>query len=117
MTSNESNIEISPVIEDIIQDVYSESIKNDALKQKEEGNILFRQGNYNDALLKFNNAIELDPNNEVFYLNRSMCNATLHNWLLSIEDAILSIKINKKYTKAHYRLVKGVYLSIYLSIY
>lgn len=47
-----------------------------------------------------------------------MCHASLNDWVKSIEDAKISLKINNKYTKAHYRLVKGImYQFIYLSFY
>ena len=45
------------------------SKKDEALKYKEDGNNYYKNGNYNDALISFNNAINLDPDNEIFYCN------------------------------------------------
>lgn len=80
---------------------------SEAQRAKEEGNHLFRQGLFNEAVEKFSQAISLDPNNEVYYANRSLVYFSLKEWQKSLEDGIMATKINKEYVKAHYRVVKA----------
>lgn len=44
-----------------------------AVQLKEEGNLLFKQKNYDAAIRKFSEAIALDPRNATFYGNRAAC--------------------------------------------
>ena len=75
---------------------------------KEEGNKFYADGLYTEAIEKFTAALELSPENEVLYLNRSMSHAALKNWKASVTDARKAILIKSSYHKAHYRVVKGL---------
>jgi tetratricopeptide (TPR) repeat protein len=44
----------------------------------------------------------------VIYCNRSLCYGAMNNWTSSIIDATRSTKLNSRYVKAHFRLVKGL---------
>ena len=78
-----------------------------AAKLKEEGNDAYRCGKYQEALDLFSSAIQLDPENENLFCNRSMCFAALHDWISSASDAKKSVSLSQKYVKAHFRLVKA----------
>jgi tetratricopeptide (TPR) repeat protein len=79
-----------------------------ALRKKEMGNESYKNGDFTTALTLFNEAIDLDGNNETFYCNRSMCHAALKDWWSSISDARKAILMNPKYVKAHFRLIKAL---------
>jgi tetratricopeptide (TPR) repeat protein len=84
------------------------SNSDQALQKKDAGNEAYRAGDYARACALFTEAISLDPTNETFYCNRSMCHAAMQNWRDSIVDAQEAISLSEKYVKAHFRLVKGL---------
>jgi len=75
---------------------------------KDQGNELFKAGEYSEAISKFTSAIAYEPENKVFYCNRSLCHAALEDWTTSLEDAMKAISIDVKYAKAHFRVVKAL---------
>lgn len=85
------------------------SSKDKAIIHKEEGNNHYKNGNYDLALKSFNIAIDLDPSNEIFYCNRSMCYSAMNDKNNCLNDAKKSVELSKgkKYVKSHYRLVKA----------
>jgi tetratricopeptide (TPR) repeat protein len=44
----------------------------------------------------------------ILYCNRSLCYGAMNNWISSIVDASRSTKLNPRYVKAHFRLIKGL---------
>lgn len=58
-----------------------------AAELKQRGNAAFSEGNFNEAISLFSEAIALEPVNEVLYCNRSMAHASLENWEQSVADA------------------------------
>ena len=40
----------------------------------------------------------------VYYANRSMCHIKMENYGLSLNDGLESVKLNKDYVKAYYRV-------------
>lgn len=46
---------------------------NKALEYKDKGNNLFKNKDYAKAIECFTNAIQEDPNDHIFYSNRSLC--------------------------------------------
>jgi len=75
-----------------------------ALKYKDEGNVHFKAGEHAKAIEKYTYATELDPNNPVFYTNRSNAYYIMKNYEKSERDARKSIKCKATWEKGHYRL-------------
>lgn len=71
------------------------------------GNNAFKIKDYPLAIKHFTQAIEIDPLNPIYYSNRSLAYASQQDWLLSAQDAKESIKLDSKFTKGHFRLVKS----------
>lgn len=86
----------------------NENIKILAEKNKELGNNLFKEGKFIEAIEKFTEANKLDPSNDIYLVNRSICYAHLKNWEYSAKDAKSAIKISSRNNKAHFRLVKAL---------
>ncbi len=59
------------------------------------------------ALGFYTQAIELDPRNEKFYCNRSMCHGAMKQWDKCELDAKMAIERDDKYIKAYFWLVKA----------
>ena len=54
---------------------------------KNEGNELFKESHFADALEKYNQAIDLNPEVPTYYCNRAFCHTKMENHGLAIEDA------------------------------
>ena len=81
------------------------NLEAEALKEK--GNEDFRSGHYEDALAHYMNAIEIDGSNAKYYVNKSLCHASLHQWQDSVAAAKTAVRLSPKLTKAHFRLIKA----------
>ncbi|KAI9802259.1 MAG: hypothetical protein M1825_002980 [Sarcosagium campestre] len=66
---------------------------------KSEGNKAFSENRFDEAVAKFSEAIELDPNNHVLYSNRSGAYASLKDYEKSLEDANKTITIKPDWPK------------------
>ena len=78
-----------------------EEAKADALK--DEGNALFKDGKYADAVSKYDAAIELNPEVPAYYTNRAFCHLKMENHGLAIADATVALELDKTFIKAYYR--------------
>ncbi|XP_013171099.1 PREDICTED: serine/threonine-protein phosphatase 5 [Papilio xuthus] len=74
-----------------------------AEKLKNEANEFFKKQNYDAAIELYTKAIEKNPNNAVFFANRSIANLRLENFGYALVDASMAIDLDKNYTKAYYR--------------
>ena len=72
-------------------------------KLKEEGNNLYLEEKYERALECYTKAIQLNPNDSIFYSNRSAVNLILGEYKLALKDSLTAINLDKKFTKAYYR--------------
>ncbi|XP_063539055.1 serine/threonine-protein phosphatase 5 [Cydia strobilella] len=70
---------------------------------KNEANEYFKKQNYNTAIELYSKAIENNPNNAVYYANRSISNLRLENFGYALTDASRAIELDRSYTKAYYR--------------
>ncbi|KAK7052840.1 hypothetical protein VNI00_004159 [Paramarasmius palmivorus] len=73
-------------------------------KLKEEGNSLFAKKDYRAAIVKYNEAINLDDRNPVLYANRAACRIGLKQYLDAASDASTATEIDPTYAKAWARL-------------
>ena len=54
-------------------------------------------------MVGYTKAINLDPNNAVFYSNRAFAHIKLENFGSAITDATKSLELDPSYVKAYYR--------------
>ncbi|XP_041270543.1 small glutamine-rich tetratricopeptide repeat-containing protein beta isoform X3 [Onychostruthus taczanowskii] len=71
---------------------------------KDEGNNHMKEENYGAAVDCYTRAIELDPNNAVYYCNRAAAQSKLNNFREAIKDCESAIAIDPKYSKAYGRM-------------
>lgn len=64
-------------------------------------NILEKE--YDRAIEMYTQAIELDPNNAVYYANRSLAHLRQECFGSALEDGILAVKNDPTYIKGYYR--------------
>lgn len=69
---------------------------------KNEGNNAFSSGDYNTAIQKFTQAIDLSPNNHVLYSNRSASYCALRQYDQALIDAEKTIQIEPSWSKVFY---------------
>eukprot|EP00916_Digyalum_oweni_P002526 GHVL01004634.1.p1 GENE.GHVL01004634.1~~GHVL01004634.1.p1 ORF type:complete len:222 (+),score=51.10 GHVL01004634.1:46-711(+) len=77
----------------------------EALDKKEEGNLLYKDKKYLEAIECYTFAINLCPidNKEqkaVFYTNRATAHYMIESWDQAINDSTKALKFNKNYVKA-----------------
>jgi stress-induced-phosphoprotein 1 len=71
---------------------------------KKEGNKFFTCKNHREAIVKYTEAITLDPTDVTFFSNRSAAYAALEMWEEAAEDGRSCIKVNKSFIKGYFRL-------------
>jgi len=75
----------------------------EAEKYKEEANAFFKNKDYDKAIDLYTKAIEIDPQNAVYYANRSLSYLRQESFGYALNDAISSMKSDPAYLKAYYR--------------
>jgi tetratricopeptide (TPR) repeat protein len=83
------------------------SVEAEALK--EQGNVAYRNGDFQSALQLYSQAIDVDPKSSKYLVNRSLCHASLCNWSESLADAKKALTLEANSQKAHYRAVKALF--------
>lgn len=71
---------------------------------KKLGNDAFSAKNYDEAIKHYSEAIKLDPENPVYYSNRSACYASKKDWKASMDDAAQCVSKGANFIKGYYRL-------------
>lgn len=71
---------------------------------KNQGNLLFSSGNFEEAVDIFTLAISSDPTNAVLYSNRSAAFASLKQWTSAIEDGKKTTELRPEWGKGWSRL-------------
>ncbi|CAI5747325.1 unnamed protein product [Peronospora destructor] len=83
------------------------STQDAAETQKTLGNEEFNQKNFDKAVEYYSEAICLDPDNYVYYSNRSAAYGALGKWELAEQDAQECVKRNLKFAKGYHRLANA----------
>ncbi|KAJ6523560.1 hypothetical protein B0H19DRAFT_972766 [Mycena capillaripes] len=78
-----------------------------AQRLKLQGNALHERGEYQAAYEKYSEAIKEDPDNAVFYANRSATSLSMKEFLDAAHDAEKATKLDPKYAKAWARLANA----------
>jgi len=78
--------------------------RDEAELKKVEGNDYMREGKFNQAIASYTAAINLDPNNAIYYSNRAAAYAKLNDNKMSIADCEKALKIDPSYSKAYGRM-------------
>ncbi|KPA86484.1 protein kinase putativeMAP kinase kinase-like protein [Leptomonas pyrrhocoris] len=76
----------------------------DGTRLREEGNEAFKAGRYNDAVRYYTQAIDVDPDSEFNYSNRSFAYFRLREYERAAADAADAIRLNGRFFKGYYRL-------------
>jgi len=71
--------------------------------KKEEGNKFFKAGNYQQAVQKYSEAIDIDPSVPAYWSNRSASYAGLNDWTNAAEDGLQCIRLDKNFIKGYFR--------------
>lgn len=82
----------------------TDSEKEEAEKLKSDGNNLMKVEKFQEALDCYTKAIDLDPNNPVYYCNRAAAHSRLNNHQATIDDCKAALRIEPSYSKAYGRL-------------
>jgi len=86
--------------------LHSDTTQRLADERKEEGNQLYKQKKYREALHKYTEAIDLCPQCASFYGNRSACYLMLGQPRKAVEDSKTATTLDPLFVKGWSRLVK-----------
>lgn len=70
---------------------------------KAEGNVFFKARDYPNAIAKYSEAVDLDPENHVYYSNRSAAYGLNGQWELAAADGRKCVSLNPKFFKGYHR--------------
>ena len=74
---------------------------------KEKGNLHFKQGEYDDAISLYSQAISKNPSNPLLYTNRANARLKVKQWEDVISDCLHSIELLQENMKAFYFLAQA----------
>lgn len=78
-----------------------------AFEEKERGNKLVSIKDYTNAVSHYSRAIELNPNDPAFFLNRALCHLRLEEYPAAISDCDSALHLDKTLTKAYFRRMQS----------
>ncbi|KAI8342255.1 hypothetical protein BC941DRAFT_412269 [Chlamydoabsidia padenii] len=70
---------------------------------KEKGNTCFQQQQYQQAIRHYSEAIDLDPTNAIYFVNRAMAHLKLKNYLQVEQDCTKCLGLQPNHVKALWR--------------
>jgi len=85
--------------------------KAEAARLKTEGNKAFQQNHFEEAALKYSEALEHNPFDATLFCNRAYMRMKIEQHGFAIDDATKAVTLDPKYVKAYYRRAM-CYLSI-----
>lgn len=65
--------------------------------------VFFIEKEYDNAIEKYTKAIELIPNNAVFYANRSLAYMRQESFGFALQDGLSAVQADPAYLKGYYR--------------
>jgi small glutamine-rich tetratricopeptide repeat-containing protein alpha len=97
----------TPVPSPMVVETPKEEVKIDveqAEKHKNEGNAKLNAKQYNEAIECYTKAIQMNPENHIYFANRAAALSHLGKHQEAIQDCEVSIRIAPSYAKAFGRL-------------
>lgn len=65
---------------------------------------------YSQSIQVYGEAIELNPNNAVYYSNRALAHIRMENYGAALEDAVKATEIDPAYVKVIFKLLATMWL-------
>lgn len=88
----------------VLKEIISLLLMTSSEELKNQGNLLFSSGNFEEAVDVFTLAINSDPSNAVLYSNRSAAYASLKQWTEAVADAKKTTELRPEWGKGWSRL-------------
>ncbi|KAM4818970.1 LON peptidase N-terminal domain and RING finger protein 3 isoform 2-T2 [Thomomys bottae] len=99
-------LRVNVVLRGLLVKLFPGPVRASQLRQ--EGNQLYQEQQLEAALLKYNEAVRLAPNDHLLYSNRSQINFTLKSHEDALHDAEIACKLRPRGFKAHFRKAQAL---------
>jgi len=97
---SESDFEEEEEDEEEMERIEEQRKLQQAAMEKDKGNQFFKEGKYEAAINRYTTAINMDPNNQIFYANRGMALLKMERFGAAEQDCTFALQLDPKYTKA-----------------
>ncbi|KAG8448274.1 hypothetical protein GDO86_015388 [Hymenochirus boettgeri] len=104
--SSERPLRVNVVLSNILSKWFPRLVRTGRLKQ--EGNALYRDGKWQEALDTYNQAISLALHDHVLYSNRAMIHFSLKSYECALQDAETACKLQPYWLKGHLRKAQSL---------
>lgn len=98
--------EVEKKIKEMSAAAYIDPVK--AEEEKEQGNLLFKKGDYATAIKHYSEAIKRNPTDPKLYSNRAACYTKLAAFDLGLKDCDKCIELDDKFVKGYVRKGKAL---------
>ncbi|KAI4840404.1 tetratricopeptide repeat protein [Plasmodium brasilianum] len=78
-----------------------------AEEEKEQGNALFKKGEYELSIFHYTRSINYSPESSILYTNRSLAYFKIGRYDKSLEDALKARKLDEDNLKSYYRICEA----------
>ncbi|RIA94673.1 hypothetical protein C1645_803451 [Glomus cerebriforme] len=75
---------------------------------REEGNVFFNKKKYKEALKKYTEAINANPNDYFSWSNRAITHIKLHDYVEALADGKRCIEIEPNFARGHHRIANAL---------
>eukprot|EP00079_Xenopus_tropicalis_P010059 XP_002934588.2 PREDICTED: LON peptidase N-terminal domain and RING finger protein 3 [Xenopus tropicalis] len=104
--STEHPFRVNVLLSNILSKWFPSQVK--AVRLRQEGNALYKDCKWEEALARYNEAISIAPQDHLLYSNRAMIHFSLKSYGCALQDAETTCKLQPYWLKGHLRKAQSL---------